>query len=227
MKVVHLAGSPLSRALIDAVLVLVEENLISLSAQVLTIDSPLYGLARAKLIQEIRLYLEGIGQPGIPFHLMAAFQEGPEGDHLVGFMVFTTRVRGEPSVAGLNYTAVAEPNRRRGVLKSMMAALQAQYPIVALTCSIENVPVYERLGFYPTGARQTHVIMESAPLTQGQTMCVDMEMVDATSECVRERRALREKYGENEGAHYAAFNAAQLQEARRVKLFLAQRGIVA
>ncbi|EPG9350371.1 hypothetical protein ACKU3Z_031470 [Pseudomonas aeruginosa] len=225
MKLQVFSESPISDWLFNAVMTLANENLVSLSKQILTEDSPIFGLARAMLLQEIGGYLDGIGQQGIPFHLIAAVQEGSDGHRLVGFMIFTTRVQGDPRVAGLNYAAVVEQDRRKGVLREMMATLQSYYPIVALTCSIENVQVYERLGFYPTGARGTHVTMESAPLPPGQTMCVDMDEIEASLQCQREKQAIRDRFGAQESEQYAAFTAIQRGEANRVREYLAGRGV--
>ncbi|MEA8593042.1 hypothetical protein PZT57_30815 [Pseudomonas aeruginosa] len=226
MKVQVFSRRPIPDGVFNAVMALANDNLVSLSKQVLTEDSPIFGLARAMLLQEICRYLDGIGQPGIPFHLIAAVQEESAGHRLVGFMVFTTRLQGDPRVAGLNYAAVAEPDRRKGVLRELMATLQSSYPIVALTCSIENVQVYERLGFYPTGARGTHVTMENAPLPPGQTLCVDMDEVEASPQCQREKQAIRDRFGAQEPEQYAAFTAIQRGEAKRVREYLAGRGVV-
>lgn len=225
MKILVLTGRAIPGGLFNAVMAMAEDNLVSLSKQVITEDSPIFGLARVKLLQEIGRYLDGIGQPGIPFHLIVALKEEADGDRLLGFMVYTTRIQGDPSVAGLNYAAVAKPERRKGVLREMMATLQSSYPIVALTCSIENVPIYEALGFYPKGASGTHVTMESAPLPPGQTMCVDMDVVEASAQCWREKQALRDRFGENEKELYDAFTAIQRVEAQRVIAYLAERGV--
>jgi hypothetical protein len=144
----------------------------------------------------------------------------------VGFMIFTTRVQGDPRVAGLNYAAVVEQDRRKGVLREMMATLQSYYPIVALTCSIENVQVYERLGFYPTGASGTHVSMESAPLPQAK-QCVSIWMRSRRLCSARERKqAIRDRFGAQESEQYAAFTAIQRGEANRVREYLAGRGVL-
>lgn len=216
MKVQVYSGRPIPDGVFNAALAMADDNLVSLSKQVLTEGSPIFGLARAMLLQEIGRYLDGVGQPGIPFHLIAAALEESAGHRLVGFMVFTTRLQGDPSVAGMNYAAVAEPDRRKGVLREMMATLKSSYPIVALTCSIENVQLYERLGFYPTGARGTHITMENAPLPPGQTMCVDMDEVEASPLCQREKQAIRDRYGAQEPEQYAAYSAWGSKACARV-----------
>lgn len=194
----------ISEGLLQAVLEIVGENVDSLSKQKVAKDDPLFGLAQAELIAEIAMYLQWVGRPGMGTYLITAAEQEATQKLLVGFMIVTAHLDGA-KVAGLNYTAVREGYRGTGVLRQMMSELTQRYPLIGLSASVENVPVYEHLGFSPVGPRGTHVEMKNGELAKGQMISVDMDVVANLPTVLEQKSLLRQKYGKKVRDAYTAF----------------------
>lgn len=199
-------------------------NIHSLSKQKVGVNDPLYGLAREELMTEMSMYLQWVGNPKMATSLVIAVEQVDNQKMVVGFMIVTAHIVGS-KVAGVNYAAVREGYRRQGVLRLMMADLTQRIPKIGLSASVENVPVYEKLGFFPIERRGTHVAMANCELPKGQMMSVDMEYVGKLPHVQHQRSMLRDKYGKKVRDVYAEFERAQRQEGQRAQEYLASRGI--
>lgn len=214
----------ISEGLLQSVLGIVAENITSLSKQKVSKTDPLYGVAKAELIAEVALYLQWVGNPEMDIYLIAAAEQEESHKILVGFMIISAHRNGS-KVAGLNYTAVRAENRREGILRQMMDVLTQHFPLIGLSASIENVPVYERLGFYPVGPRGTHVEMKNGDLPKGEMTTVDMDYVSTLPTVQKQKALLRDKYGKKVRDVYTNFSKVQRVEADRVLDYLKSREI--
>ncbi|HCL3359716.1 TPA: GNAT family N-acetyltransferase, partial [Pseudomonas aeruginosa] len=71
---------------------------------------------------------------------------------VVGFATYKPRFPTFTS-ASICYIAVAKSHRRQGVMRLIMSKLLEHYPVVALDCPIELVPLYKKFGFYVSGSQ--------------------------------------------------------------------------
>ncbi|KPW61564.1 hypothetical protein ALO81_200191 [Pseudomonas cannabina] len=60
---------------------------------------------------------------------------------------------------GINYAVVSASHRRQGILREMLAKIQARYIHIGLSCDVGKVPFYEALGFKITGSDLVQVAM--------------------------------------------------------------------
>lgn len=224
MNVVTFINQPIPRSLVFAVLEIVGENIEGLSKQKVASDSPMFDLAKEQIIQEIGMYLSWCGA-GNGVHLIAADEQQGDKKELLGFMLITAHLDGS-KVAGLNYTAVRQQHRRKGVLREMMSELTKHYPVVGLGSSIENVPIYERLGFSPVGARGTQISMTNGVIPRGQMASVDMDFVNQLPTVKKQKEILRDRFGKKVKSVYDDFKQLQVEEAERVKQYLKGREVL-
>jgi len=92
-------------------------------------------------------------------HLIVAENEPGQ---IAGFIFFTESTTNS-SVCEIDFTAVKDDCRRRGVLSEMLRVLALGYESIHLDCSAENETIFSRFGFVPTGTRQKHKLMERGP----------------------------------------------------------------
>lgn len=224
MNVVTFINERIPTSLVYAVLEIVAENIEGLCKQKLAPDSPMFDLAKEQIIQEIGMYLSWCGT-GKAVHLIAADEQQGDKKELLGFMLITAHLDGS-KVAGLNYTAVRQQHRRKGVLREMMSELTKHYPLVGLGSSIENVTVYERLGFSPVGARETQISMANGVIPRGQMDSVDMDFVNQLPTVKKQKEILRDRFGKKVKSVYDDFKQLQVEEAERVKQYLKGREVL-
>lgn len=223
MEFTRFANQHVPHSLQRDILAMVEENLPSLSKQKVDLQSSMYDVVLTTIQQETALYLSWIGDPEFPTELIVAKQQESGDNQLVGFLLYSIPVTGE-GAATIHYTAVNHLSRQQGVLRSMMATLVSRNPVVTLCCSIENVPIYERLGFYVTNTQVTNVGMANRPLPPGlQTITVDMVYINKLSPVKDAKQALKSKFGKKVAAEYAKFTAIQRAEEERVVAYVASR----
>lgn len=224
MNVIRLYNQQIPHKLKDEILEMFDKNIPDLSKEKVTAESPLYALVRIQLQQEISGYLSFVEERSLPTELIGAIENTPDGNQLAGFLLYSTSVTGDEGAATIHYTVVEEARRRQGVLRSMMSTLTGMNPAVSLCCSIENVSIYESLGFYVVSAHGTNVRMATMPMpADGQTITVDMEEIAKSHLTESARQALKDRFGKKVRAEYDKFRMIQRAEAARVAEFVAQR----
>jgi GNAT superfamily N-acetyltransferase len=208
------------------VLQLVADNVAALSSECIGADSPMFGVVHARTHERVGHTLTIVGYPprdvmGARAEIIIAIDEDAGNGRLAGFLLYKTRA-GSPSGCSISYAATREEYRRQGVLRSMMDELASHFSSIGLSCRIETVPVYERLGFYVVKPEGTLVAMENAQLP-GSGWDMGNEYYEATKSVQRAKAALRKTFGKNTRLEWAKFDAVQKQEAQRVLEYVQHR----
>ncbi|APC19477.1 hypothetical protein BLL42_27470 (plasmid) [Pseudomonas frederiksbergensis] len=135
-------------------------------------DHLLYLISQIYLQFEIHAYLSAIGQPGGGNgEVLVAFDEDEHPGLLIGFLLYMP-LTGSQEHCGVNYGAVHEGFRGRGVYSALIHHMLRRYPSATLTCFVESVPLYERMGFKVETARNSQVQMSSTPAPADMVMPV-------------------------------------------------------
>lgn len=159
-------------------------------------DHPLYSISQIYLQFEIHAYLSAIGQPsGGGGQVLVAFDEDEHPGLLIGFLLFMP-LTGSQEHCGVNYGAVHEGFRGRGVYSGLIQHMLRLYPSATLTCFVESVPLYERLGFKVDLARSSQVQMITSPSPKDMVMpVIDMSRIQHHPAVIQARKDAMIKYG--------------------------------
>ncbi|RUG15356.1 GNAT family N-acetyltransferase [Pseudomonas aeruginosa] len=123
---------------------------------------------------------------------------------VVGFATYKPRFPTFTS-ASICYIAVAKSHRRQGVMRLIMSKLLEHYPVVALDCPIELVPLYKKFGFYVSGSQSAHITMETGPIN-GQMLSMDSEDLMAEPSLVEAKQRVTKALGSEAKEGYRIFN---------------------
>ena len=170
--VLHNETIPSDRVL-EQILVIATDNLTELSMLGVPPSNPLHGLYCWSMQFEICMYIMRIGKmPDAPVELILAYDDDNDTD-VVGFLLYSP-VLSHPDACGVNYMAVKQSHRRRGIGSAMMREAISRYPHVELTCFVKKVPFYESLGFQVLDTQNTQVVMNTrSASTTGMMSIVD------------------------------------------------------
>jgi GNAT superfamily N-acetyltransferase len=177
---------------------LVAANLTELSMQGIQPSNPLYEVYSWGLSAEIAQYLHGIGQrPDVPVELIVAYDDdNPE--QVLGFVLYLP-LASNPEACGITYMAVHQSHRQRGLGSTMMREVIRRYPHVALTCFVNKVPFYERLGFQVLSSKDTQVSMNTrSSISKGLMGVVDAELIYQAPEVRQIHAQLVRRWGVKE-----------------------------
>lgn len=138
-------------------------------------DHPHYGMTQALLSIEVDAYVDAIGYTGMNGELLVAYDEVNCPGSLLGFLLYMP-LSGTTGRCGVNYGAVHEDFRRKGIFTGLMLRMLARYPGASLSCFVESVPLYEHLGFKIELARDTQVQMttETSPDEEATMPVIDI-----------------------------------------------------
>lgn len=186
-------------------------------------SNPLYPIHQAALAIELGIYLQGIGMSDErPVGLITATDTDNPGE-VLGFLNFLP-LTGIEGACGVTYMAVLQGHRRKGIARAMMTELLASHPHTELSCFVEKVPFYERLGFQLIGLRNTQVRMcTRAESAKGTMQALDVDALLGTPPIQAVLRAQVQKVGQR------AFKDADRkfdrhieQRSRQAKAFVEQ-----
>lgn len=171
-----------SRSVHNQILKMVADFHTELSMMGLQPSNPLYDLYNWILVQEVDAYLNRVGLlPEIPVELAVAFDDASP-EKVLGFLLYLP-VASHPEACAINYMAVDASCRRQGIGSALMATVVERYPHTELTCFVDKVPFYERLGFRPLAVRHTQVVMNTRDQsTTGQIRVVSADHIAASPE---------------------------------------------
>jgi GNAT superfamily N-acetyltransferase len=158
--------APPSQTVGNQILKLVEDNVTDLSMLSVPPSNLLYDIYRWALPVEVGAYMQRIGAfPNEPVELLVAFDE-TNSHEMIGFLLYSP-VPSHSEACGINYMAVRQSHRRRGIGSELIKTLIARYPHVELTCTVKKVSFYESLGFQILDSHSAQVVMntqsESSP----------------------------------------------------------------
>lgn len=170
IKITHYCKTPQEHIGMQIV-TLAAENFTEISLHGTPPSNPLYPVHQAALAFEIGTYLHAMGESAErPIGLyVATDQHDP--NLVIGFLKYLP-LKDMPEACGITYMAVRQDQRKKGVARALMAELLARHPHAELTCFVEKVPLYERLGFRVIGHRDTQVRMCTREKTAEGMMAV-------------------------------------------------------
>lgn len=210
VKIMRFQASPPSHALGEQVIKLVEENITDLSMLSVPPSNHLYGIYHWALGIEVGSYMSRIGRVASePVELLLAIDDAAGGE-VVGFLLYSP-VPTHPEACGVNYMAVKQSRRRRGIGSELMKEMVAQYPHAELTCSVKKVPFYQSVGFKVLDSHNTQVVMNTrSASTTGQMAVLNVSPIYESSEAKTLHNRLVQRWG------LKAMTQAEKQLARHV-----------
>ncbi|MCU1781716.1 GNAT family N-acetyltransferase [Pseudomonas sp. 13B_2.1_Bac1] len=200
------------------VLQMVVDNLTDISSVALPPSNLLYNIYQYAIGFEVHLYLEALdGSKGIAVELVVAM----DAEKLLGFCLYLP-VKDDPQACGIAFMAVQVGHRRQGVARAMMHDVLSRYPHAELACSVEKVPVFERMGFQVRGARGTQVLMNTRDYgTDGLMGVLDVASIYSSLEVRQIHTYLLQKHGKRAMLDAEKQRDRHLDQlTRKVRLFV-------
>lgn len=142
---------------IAQVVKLARVNYVELISKSVRPHGPTSSLCITQVEAEVREYLRDAltGCYGLPVEAVLA-KESATGE-LIGFAIVLGG--NTPTDCGINYAAVHTNHRRQGILREMLNYVKSCHTHIGLSCNVDKVPFYEKLGFRITGSDLVQVTM--------------------------------------------------------------------
>lgn len=151
----------------EEILKLLEENADDIETYIVKKESPFYKYISILLVEKTKLLLLNLQVNTMrKMHLIVC--ENSLGN-VIGFLLYHERFDSDDYTykKQVNFTddvtissvAVDNNYRQKGIFTKMVNFLKSNYKSIGLTCSIERVSLYEKLGFCVSGLYQTHIVM--------------------------------------------------------------------
>lgn len=158
-------------------------------------SSPLYPIHQAVMAVEMGTYLHSMGLDALrPIKLLVA-TDSAEPNLVVGFLKYLP-LKDFDDACGVTYMAVRNGHRGRGIGRALMAELLKRRPHTELSCYVEKVPFYERMGLQVIGVRDTQVRMCTHPQSANGIMAVlDTQSMIHTPTVRMAAQTQMQKYG--------------------------------
>lgn len=179
-------------------------------------NDPFLLLAETEVCLRVRSDLELLSQAEA--EIITAVDDA---DDLVGFISYKPRRPGS-TCASITYVVVRKDSRRCGVMRSMMAELITQYPVLGLDCPIGLVPIYEQFGFYVDSAQGSHIGMQTGPLS-GVHMSLHTEDLVQDPQFKAAVTRISNLLGEKSHKAFKAFNKSGKEDKRKAQTFIQSR----
>lgn len=182
----------------------------------------LYPIAQLYLQFETGALLNWIGSPeGGRGELLVAWDPAYPGQ-LLGFLLYMP-LTGSTQHCGVNYGAVHEAFRGRGIYRELIRQMVARYPKATLTCFPASVPLYERCGFRVERVSGSQVQMATVETDESMRMPVpDLRQLEDHPAIIQARDEAIARHGS------AAVEQAHADAERRLaELHLEAKAVVA
>lgn len=180
------------------ILQLVHDNVTDLGMYSVPQSNLLYEIYSWALPVEVGEYMKRIGAiPSQPVELLVAF-DGSAHEEVTGFVLYSP-VPTHPDACGINYMAVKQTHRRRGIGGELMKSVVAMYPHTELTCTVKKVPFYESVGFQVLDTHNTQVVMNTrSASTTGLMATLDVAPIYESDDAIAIHRRLVKRWGMKE-----------------------------
>ena len=157
------------------ILELIAENASDISMNVFDKNSGMFPYLQMREIIRTRLYLSRLGdaEPRATYLLTTTSAH----NQTIGYILYHKAV-GEPSDISIISTIVSSQFRNQGILKSMMNILKTEFNTISLSCFVDKVSIYQKLGFEIACQNQTQIGMYYGKMEDGQVVTVDDEQVN-------------------------------------------------
>lgn len=134
-------------------------------------SSPLYPVHQAVMAVEMGTYLLSMGIDALrPIKLLVA-TDSKSPNLVVGFLKYLP-LKDSDDACGVTYMAVRQGHRGRGIGRALATDLLKRRPHTELSCFVEKVPFYERMGLQMIGVRETQIRMCTHPQSAEGIMAV-------------------------------------------------------
>lgn len=142
-------------------------------------------------------HIQRIGAvPSEPVELLVAVAVDEADPRVVVGFVLYSPVPTHPEACGINYMAVINSHRRRGIGRAMIKELISRYPHTELTCTVKTVPFYESLGFQVLDVHNTQVVMNTrSASTTGMMAIIDVTTIYESQEASEIHKRLVQRWG--------------------------------
>lgn len=181
----------------------------------------LSGVIQAYVKAHVLVHCLCVGQPRAVLGecgMVAAY----DGKELAGFVLY--QLCESKLAACIRYCAVNTVYEGQGALRQMMAPVLERYPASFLSCSPEQVSLYEKFGFAVHEAEGCQVIMATGPAAQlGEQVSRQLEhhVLLAEPGYKAAHTSLRAKHGAVKAAQLLdALSARAAAEAERVQTYV-------
>lgn len=156
---------------------LVTKNAHTISSVIFKTNSPLYEYFSLREIARTNRYLDRIGEAGASgASLIVTEDKG----NIIGYILYHCTTTNEKDIS-IASTIVDQNYRRQGILKNMMDILKSENEGIALTCFVEKVQIYEKLGFKVIMQQDTQICLCYGAPEDGEIYSVDDNYIDQDS----------------------------------------------
>jgi len=186
--------TPPNQFIVDQVIALAAECTPQLSMSGITPSNALYPIYELTLAAEVGIYLECMDPDAEARSELIVAMSHHSPSEVAGFVHYLP-LKDSKDACGITYIAVAKHVRHNGVASTLIEELRKAYPNVGLSCSIEKVDVFKKLGFNVVGSNQNHVEMntELAP-TPGVMGVLDVAPLFESPEVMELQATLEMKH---------------------------------
>lgn len=202
----------------NAILQLAIKNAEFLDVHIFKKGTPVYDLMAKREYIRTNTYLSWIGINGQQCtHLIIA----KDNNKLIGYILFTKAIN-NPKLISIISTVVDNNHRNHGVFRAMLDVLKPLTENIALSCSIEHVPMYQKLGFHVNKQWETQIAMNTANVApNAQIMTVDDEMLNKHPDFTLAINKLKSK-GININSIINKMNQDTQKEVQRASKYIEQ-----
>ncbi|PYD04892.1 N-acetyltransferase [Pseudomonas syringae pv. maculicola] len=198
MSITRYHTKPPTQAEGDQVIAMVKDYVTDLSLVAVPPSNLMYEFYRWALPTEVGFYMSRIGMTASePVELLLAF-DNVTPNEVVGFLLYSP-IPTHPEACGVNYMAVKQSYRRRGVGSELMKTLIELFPYTELTCFVEKVPFYQSLGLQVLDHHLTQVVMNTRTAScDGEIAIVNVESIYESNEANAIKQRLVQRWGVKE-----------------------------
>lgn len=215
---INLYKDAIPEELANQVFTMCANNATSLSTNACPPNDPLYEVSQLYLILEVQAYLSNIGGPALGGRgeLLVASEDRSGLRKLLGFLLYMP-INGSNFCCGVNYGAVREDARNKGIYTLLLRHMLQRYPSATLSCFVHTVPFYERLGFKIEKSRDTQVQMSTITAAEDMQMpIVDLSRLEGHPLIIQARQQAIMKYGQH-GIAQAYIKSTARVKAMRIE----------
>lgn len=198
MSITRYHTCPPTQAEGDQVITIVKDYVTDLSLVAVPPSNLMYEFYRWALPTEVGFYMSRIGMTvSEPVELLLAFDNATPNE-VVGFLLYSP-IPTHPDACGVNYMAVKQSHRRRGVGSELMKTLIELYPYTELTCSVKKVPFYQSLGLQVLDHHLTQIVMNTRTAScDGEIAIINVESIYESDEANVMKQSLVQRWGGKE-----------------------------
>ncbi|WP_284653504.1 GNAT family N-acetyltransferase [Flavobacterium terrisoli] len=172
------------------ILDLVAQNSHAISAYVFNPESALHGYLTAREVARTKKYLDRLGEIGAHGAVLLITEYN---GIIIGYILYHCTTLNEKDIA-IASTVVDAKYRNQGILKNMMDLLKTDNDSITLTCFVEKVKIYEKLGFKIMMQQGTQICMYYGNPDDGEIYAVDDDYIDKDSAVQLELSKFQSQY---------------------------------